>query len=112
MIFHAHHGVGKWEKELGQRFEVDVDLVYDMRAAGKSDRLRDTVDFRLAYDAVKEVVSATRFNLLEALAERIAGILLERFEIDAVTVKVRKPHSPLRGLSNGVEVEIRRRRGE
>ena len=108
MSFYAFHGVRQEERKLGQRFEVDVELFLDLRAAGQGDDLARTVDYVQVFELVEEVVVEREFNLLEALAQEIADSLLERFPLEAVTVRVRKPNAPVRGILDTVEVEITR----
>ncbi|MFQ5770814.1 MAG: dihydroneopterin aldolase, partial [bacterium] len=100
-------GVWDEEREIGQRFEVDVELKTDCRAAVKSDRLRDTVDLKAVFVTVKKVVSNGKFLLLETMANRIAQSILAEFNgVDEVLVRVRKPHAPIPGIQDGIEVEI------
>ena len=106
MIFHAFHGVWDEERQVGQRFEVDIAIFGDTRVSGKSDRLKDTVDLYKLYDTVEKVVTKRSFKLVEALAETIAKTLLEKFPIRKLQVTVRKPNSPIRGITDGIEVEI------
>jgi dihydroneopterin aldolase len=110
---HAHHGVFEEEKTLGQRFVFDVDYWLDTRAYGLRDDFTDAVSYNDVYLAVVEIATTQRFNLLEALAERIAETLLDRFaKIEAVRVEVHKPMAPIAGVFSDVGVEIIRRRGE
>ncbi|HDL18599.1 MAG TPA: dihydroneopterin aldolase [Bacteroidetes bacterium] len=108
MVFYAYHGVEKSEKQLGQRFEVDLELYLALTKAGQSDQLSDTVDYTQVYQAVEEIMLEGDFNLLEALAEEIVQIIIDRFPVAGTTVRVRKPHVSLRGIADGVEVEISR----
>ena len=109
MIFFAYHGLESCEKEKGQQFEVDVDMGLDLSVAGKSDQIEDTVDVNDVYRLIEEVVLEGEFNLVEAVAEHIAYVLLSKLQIKHVLVRVRKPHAPLKGLTSGIEVEIQRR---
>lgn len=106
MLFHAYHGVWDEEREVGQRFQVDVEIYDDFSVAGKSDRLKDTIDLYRVYQVVEEVVVRRQFKLVEALAETIAQALLQEFDIREILVRVRKPNSPIKGISDGIEVEI------
>ena len=106
IVFFAYHGVEEAEKRQGQRFEVDVELVLDLQKAGRSDKLGDTIDYRQVYELVEEIVVEGDYNLIEAIAEDIAAAILKKFSVEEVVVRVRKPQVPLRGLSDGVEVEI------
>jgi dihydroneopterin aldolase len=71
------HGVLPEERERPQPFEVDIDLEVDLRQAGRSDNLADTVDYGAVAGAVAAVVGGPHLDLLEALAERIASAVLQ-----------------------------------
>jgi dihydroneopterin aldolase len=84
----GHHGVLESEKENGQRFLYDLWL--DVGERGRSDRIEEAVDYREVVEAVREVHD-TPHELLESLAADVADALLERFGLDRVRVRVRKP---------------------
>lgn len=108
MRFEAHHGVHRWERQEGQPFEVDVELLLDLRPAGQADDLARTVDYSRVYDLVKRQVEAGPFDLIEALAESIATAILADPAIDEAIVRVRKPAVRLGGPLDHAGVEIRR----
>jgi 7,8-dihydroneopterin aldolase/epimerase/oxygenase len=111
MTFLARHGVNDWEKVEPQRFEVDVELALDVRAASMSDDLAQTVDYRGVHEAVRSVVEGESVDLIETLAERIArDVLAADARIDTVVVRVRKPDVDLGGQLEYAGVEIRRGR--
>jgi dihydroneopterin aldolase len=109
MTFFGHHGVYPYERELGTHFTVDVELELDLGAAGASDRLEDTVDYRDAYRLVREVVEGEPCHLVEAVAERAADRLLTLQRVERVRVVVRK-RPPLRGEFRSIGVEVSRGR--
>ena len=110
-VFYAYHGVLTDEQNLGGKFEIDVDLACDLRRGGKSDHLKDTVDYVLVYETIRSAVLGKRTYLLEALGEAIATNLLKKFRrVREVTVRVRKPSVPIRGVVDTVEVELHRNR--
>jgi len=111
MVFYGSHGVSPAERELGQRFEIDLSLFADLSAAAKTDRLHVTVDYGKAYAVVEHVVTARVFNLLETLAHVIAQEILAELPVDRVDVVVRKPRVPIRGTLDLVEVAVSRSRG-
>jgi 7,8-dihydroneopterin aldolase/epimerase/oxygenase len=110
MVFRGRHGVHPAERELGQRFEVDVELGLDLERAMASDALRDTVDYGRAYSIVREQVEERQYQLLEALAGAIIKQLLAELPILAVCVRVRKPQVPLPGVLSYAAVEVHRQR--
>ncbi len=110
--FQARHGVHDWERETDQPFEVDVELVLDLRPAGESDDLARTMDYGRVYATVAEIVTGRSYALIEALAEAIATALLGDWRevgLDEVTVRVRKPCVQLGGPLAYAGVEVRRR---
>jgi dihydroneopterin aldolase len=112
MVFYGYHGATSQEKELGQSFIVDVELDTDLTKPGESDDLKDTVDYSKVYRVVKEILEGPGRNLLENVAEGLARKLLGTFPLDGVTVRVTKPHVPIKGaVLAGAAVEIHRRRG-
>ncbi|KAJ4823327.1 hypothetical protein Tsubulata_001493 [Turnera subulata] len=110
--FHGFHGVLPEERILGQKFLIDVDAWMDLRIAGKSDCLSDTISYTDIYGIVKEIVEGPPHNLLESVAHLIASTTLTKFpRVSAVWVKVGKPHVAVQGQLDYLGVEILRRRG-
>jgi dihydroneopterin aldolase len=104
---YGYHGVLESEKQDGQPFVYDVWL--DVGARGADDRIDNAVDYRLVAEALSEV-NAEPVDLLEALATRTADLLLARFRLAWVKVRVRKPQVRPGGLTvefSAVTVERR-----
>lgn len=111
MRFEGRHGLREWERGTAQPFELDVELVLDLRPAGQADDLARTVDYGAAYARCREIVEARSYGLIEALAEAIATDLLGSFgPVEEVVVRVRKPGLALTRSLDNVGVEIVRRR--
>ena len=86
----GHHGARPYEKEAGQRLEVDLELEPLDNRAEASDRLGDAVDYDRLYQTVREVVEGKSFHLLESLAASTAERVLERFTVRRVRVRIAK----------------------
>ena len=86
----GHHGARPFEKEAGQRLEVDLELETRDDVAEHSDRLADAVDYDALYQAVREIVEGRSFHLLEALAAATADLILERFPVRRIRVRISK----------------------
>lgn len=107
--FHAYHGFTSLERQVGVRCSIDVELVCDLEAAGRSDALGDTIDYRKVHDLVLNIGKKGRsFHLIEALALQIADALLKRFHVQEVTVRVRKETPVLDGIVDSVGAEVTR----
>ena len=111
MRFYGYHGVNPEEKALGQSYVVDLAADVDLTRPGASDRLDDTVSYTLMYRIAKSVIEGDSRNLLEALAQDIAGRLLTELPLAGVQVRVKKPAPPVKGSAmRYAAVEIYRRR--
>ena len=109
--FYAYHGVAVHEQDVGGKFEVDVEIQSDLSAAITTDSLKQTIDYEAVYSAIQRTVTSKKFTLLEALANSIARVLLNEFApMTSVTVVVRKPHPPVKGVVDHVEVEVTQHR--
>jgi len=104
-------GVLPHERTQAQPLEIDLDVGLDLAPAGASDDLGDTVDYGALCAAAEEVVGATGFALLEALAERLAATVLDHDDrIASVTVSVRKLRPPVAQQLDTSGVRITRQR--
>jgi dihydroneopterin aldolase len=112
LVFYGYHGVSAAEKETGRVFEVDCELELDLAPAGKSDNLTDTVDYSQVYGTIREVVEGKAYALLERLAADLAAILLDKFPIYGVTLRVRKLQPPVAGPAKHIEIEVYRRQSD
>ena len=111
--FYGYHGVNLEERALGQRFVVDVHLAADLRRAGRSDDLGDTVNYSAVAKRVRAIVEGPPRELIEAVAEEIAAALLAEHPLArSVTVTLRKPEAALKGIiMDSAGVRVRRSRG-
>jgi dihydroneopterin aldolase len=98
-------GIYDWEREVKQRLEVDLEMWLDLRAAGQSDAIEDTLNYKSVAKRVLAFVEASSFRLVEALAGEIARIVLEEFKVERVKVTVHKPGAIRHSRDVGVVVE-------
>lgn len=110
MRFTGRHGLTETERAEPQPFEVDVELTTNLQPAGVDDDLARSVDYGAVFEICRELVEATNFKLLEAIAEGIAHEVLRGFPVSEVTVRVRKMKPPIPGRLDWAGVEIRRTR--
>lgn len=111
MEFYGYHGVLPEETRLGQKFIIDLIVETDLRKAGLSDDIQQSISYVDLYQVCKEIVEGTPYKLIESVAEKIADQTLEQFtKVSSVTVKVIKPNPPIPGHYESVAVEIKRSR--
>ncbi len=106
--FFAYHGHYPIEKEVGNRFIVNVSIQTNCDAAGKSDRLEDALDYQKVYSLIKQEM-AIPSDLLEHVATRILDKLhAELPAIDKAWVKISKMNPPMGGQIEKVSVTLSR----
>jgi FolB domain-containing protein len=101
-------GLKPEERNKRQDILVNVTLAADLGKACRSDRLRDSVDYRAIKHKILGAAETTRFYLIERLAQHIADLCLEDPKVRQATVSVQKPGA-LR-FARCAEVEISRSR--
>ncbi len=102
-------GVSAAERSQRRPVRLDLEVHSDLRRAGRSDRIRDTLHYRHVFQVVEDVAANQEHKLVEALAERIARAVLAKFDAEAVTVTVRKP-TPIAGVLQYAGVRLTRTR--
>ncbi len=97
-------GVDAGERREMQDVFISVTLHADLRKAGESDRLEDTVDYRSIKKEILSVAEGSRYRLAEALAERVAALCLAHAGVRRADVVVEKPGSLRFARSAAVEI--------
>lgn len=111
MEFYGYHGVYPEENKLGQRFFVDMELYLDLKPAGETDQLENTINYAEVYALCKSIMENETYQLVEKVVHQIAERSLEQFPLlNECVVKVTKPDPPIPGHYQSVAVEIRRGR--
>ncbi|MGI5975432.1 MAG: dihydroneopterin aldolase [Paludibacter sp.] len=106
MKFHACHGVLAHEKKAGNTFLVTVAMELDTKKAGTTDRLEDTLNYQLVYDAIEKEMSIPS-ELIEHVAQRIMDRLMQEFsQIRAISLTLSKLNPPLGGDVEKVSIEL------
>ncbi len=85
------HGCNPREREEPQDFLVSLRVGFDAKAAGTSDDLSKTVDFRFLKQAVADVFGSGKRYLIETLAEDIAARILADSRVNEIAVSIKKP---------------------
>ena len=98
-------GIWEWERRLPQVVSIDLDMATDIRRAAGSDHISDTLDYKAVTRRIKAFVADSRFNLIETMAEQIAGIIMVEFGVPWVRVAVHKPWAIRGSRDVGVAIE-------
>jgi len=100
------------ERQVGVRLSVDLSLYLDLERSGRSDKVKDTVDYREVHQKVVEIGRGSSHYLLESFAVAVLDSLFEGFPVQCIGIRVTKETPVLDGIVDSVGVELERERGE
>ena len=99
MMFYGYHGVNPEERLVGQKFVVDVTVECSLVKPSLSDMVSDTVSYSDLFKTVKSIVEGPPHNLLESVAENISEAILLNYDIESISVTIKKPDVPINGAN-------------
>ena len=98
-------GVWEWERQIKQRLIIDLEMAWDISRAAASDQLEDTLSYKDVAKQVSAYVIETRANLVERLAEGIATLLIDDFQVVWCKVRINKRGAVTGARDVGVQIE-------
>ena len=98
-------GIHEHEKLKPQRVVINIDLSVRERGGPLDDNIANVVSYEKVVDHIKEIVARGHVNLVETLAEMIAGRCLENPWVLGVRVRIEKPDIIAEAASVGIEIE-------
>ena len=98
-------GCYDWERDIRQTLLIDLELEADFARAAQTDALEDALDYAAISQRVIAVCEGSRFQLLEALAEHVASIVLAEFSIERLRMTITKPGAVAEAEGVGVVVD-------
>ncbi|VGO18762.1 dihydroneopterin aldolase [Pontiella sulfatireligans] len=101
-------GIYPEERREKQDIVINVEMHVDLRKAGRSDDLNDTVDYKSIKKAILKLVENSGFQLIESLAEKIADIALANEKVQQVVVTIDKPGALRFAKASAVEITRKR----
>jgi 7,8-dihydroneopterin aldolase/epimerase/oxygenase len=106
--FEASHGYTAAERKLTRRFRCAIELTLDLDAASRSDRIQDSVDYRVVSALAVEIGTTRVFKMIETLAGAIADAIHEKYPAAGLIVTVEKLAPPCPGAPKLSGVRIHR----
>jgi dihydroneopterin aldolase len=98
-------GIWEWERRIRQTVVIDLEMSADIAKAAATDEVVDTLNYKSVAKRIQSFVAESSFQLVETLAERIAAIIREEFDVAWVKVRVNKPGAIRGSKSVGVLIE-------
>jgi dihydroneopterin aldolase len=98
-------GIYDWERQTRQTIILDIEMATDIAKAAKTDHIDDTLNYKAVTKRIMAFVGESEFQLVETLAEKIAEILLNEFDIPWLKLSLNK-QGAVRGVRDvGVIIE-------
>ena len=101
-------GCYDWERTVKQRLEIDLELTADFGSAAETDDLCHALDYAAISEHVMSFVSASQFELVEALSKAIIDELFDCWPVSEVTVHINKPGAVPAASCVGVSLTLPR----
>lgn len=98
-------GIWDWERRIRQTVVIDLEMSADIARAASTDSVDDTLNYKLVAKRLQQFVGESSFQLVETLAEKIAGIIRDEFDVAWVRVRVNKPGAIRGSRDVGVVIE-------
>ena len=98
-------GVYDWERDIRQTLVLDLEMASDTRRGAASDAIADALDYAAISDAITALVEASSFQLLESLAEAVSSLVMQRFGVPWLRLRVGKPGAVAAANDVGVVIE-------
>ena len=98
-------GVFDWEREITQTVSLNLEMGFDILKAAESDSIEDTLDYKAVSKRLIHFVEESEFQLVEALAEECAKIVLSEFPVSWLRLKLSKPGAVRGSSAVGVIIE-------
>ena len=98
-------GIYDWEREIRQTVSLDLEMGTDIRRAGETDHIDDTLDYKSVAKRLIDFVGKSEFQLVEALAENCAQIVLNEFNVPWMKLRLSKPGAVTGSQDVGVIIE-------
>ncbi|GAB2641951.1 bifunctional dihydroneopterin aldolase/7,8-dihydroneopterin epimerase [Vibrio panuliri] len=98
-------GVYDWEQAIKQKLVLDIEMAHDNRPAGKSDDVQDALDYAQVSEAVINHITTGRFLLVERVAEEVAELVMSRFNVPWIKIRLTKPGAVPQAKGVGVVIE-------
>jgi len=98
-------GIYDWEREIKQVVSIDLEMAADNRKAAATERIEDALNYKAVAKRLIQFVGESEFQLVETLAERIAEIVLDEFEVAWLRLKLGKPGAVTGSSEVGVIIE-------
>lgn len=98
-------GIYDWERQIKQTLAFDIEMATDIRKAAETDDIQYALNYKAVSKRVIQFVGESQFLLVETVAEKVAGIIIDEFDVDWVKLTLHKPGAVRGSRSVGIRIE-------
>ena len=98
-------GIYDWEQQLRQTLSIDLDMATDVAATAAAGDIAMTLDYGAISERLLDMIENQHFGLLESLAEQIAAVLRDEFQVRWLRLRLGKPGAVPAAADVGIVIE-------
>jgi dihydroneopterin aldolase len=98
-------GIYDWERKITQTIRIDLEMGTDIRRAAETDAIEDTLNYKAVAKRIIRYVEETQPELVETMAENIAAIVMNEFDVSWLRLTLGKPGAVRRSREVGIVIE-------
>ncbi len=98
-------GIYDWERKIKQTVSIDLEMGNDIRKAAQADEIEHALDYKAVSKRLISFVEESEYQLIETMAEKIAEIVRNEFEVVWLRLRLGKPGAVTGSKDVGVIIE-------
>ncbi|BAC24618.1 ygiG [Wigglesworthia glossinidia endosymbiont of Glossina brevipalpis] len=98
-------GIHKWEKSILQKILLDIKIKLDIKKNFYLDDIRYSIDYTKVHKEVINLIQKKHFNLIETIAIELSDMIIDKFLVSYVKIKITKPSAIPEALNVGIIIE-------
>lgn len=98
-------GIYDWERKIKQPLAFDVEMATDIRRAAETDAIEDTLNYKAVSKRITAFVEASEYQLVETLAEKVAALVLDEFDVSWLRLTLYKPGAVRGSRAVGIRID-------
>ena len=84
-------GIEKWEQAIKQKISFDLEMLADAKQVATTDQIADAINYQSVTTTLIDYIEQSNFQLIETLAEHCAQLVMQKFEVKGLRLRMSKP---------------------
>jgi dihydroneopterin aldolase len=98
-------GIYDWERQVRQTISLDLEMGTDIRKAAETDDIQFALNYKAVSMRIIDFIGGSEFLLVETMAEQVAEIIRQEFNVSWLRLRIGKPRAVLGARDVGVVIE-------